>query len=534
MLPFHLAQTRTGLEACLRTVRTAQFRFAEWPARALGYFLEGPGEPLNAAFHSPDAAAHVLGLPRENVVLAQPLWLASGPVTHSGPYCLYLLPSAARDGVEGLTRQLAALRPAFEELARTLNAASDLTAGLLPTRVSSWWEALFHLATHFPTTFLGAVRGRWAADARGPLSAAARRVTFEEDIRFFGAAVPPTDVVPGVMWVGLEHDVFASTERAVEVVLEHLTRAEPLPPAPGTFAVLHQRFADIGASIGRLPEPDFPRPRLVKFANTFETEPTGEWCDFRMRIRFERLPLSRCYAEAEYLVHRGTRREHLTLWAAAGAALAASAPDGAVMFTNTEATGFGGLTAGVSCGHPYLNPAPEARWVRFVLNALKGDALEIRWRHPLKGPAQLELPLYGEAVLPFDFATASARAIERARLLDNTPAAGVGGGDDEDSAGGEADGPIDPFKFRYRGREADLSGAVLRHTLLQSLWNSGTGRPADSQEVDEVMDLVYPGEDGADDKLKNLKAETNAHLTRAGVPLKIKSAGGRLWLDPSP
>jgi len=534
MSPFHLAQTRKGLEACLRTVRTAQVRFTEWPARALGYFLEGPGEPLNTAFHSPDAAAYFLGLPRENVVLAEPLWLASGPLIHSGPYCLYLLPSNARDGVADLNRQLVALRPPFEELANTLNAASDLTAGLLPTRVSSWWEALFHLATHFPTTFLNAVRGRWAADTLGPLSAAARRVTFEEDIRFFGATAPPTDVVPGVMWVGLKHDVFASTERAVEVVLEHLTRAEPLPPAPGTFAALHQRFADIGASIGRLPEADFPRPRLVKFASTFETEPTRDWCDFRMQIKFERLPLSRCYAEAEYLVHCGTRREYQNLWAAAGAALAASAPDRAVMFTNAEATGFGGLTAGVSCGHPYLNPAPEARWVRFVLNALKGDALEIRWRHPLRGPAQLELPHYGEAVLPFDFATASARAIERAGLLDNTPAAGVGGDDDEDSAGRKIDGLIDPFKFRYRGREADFSGAVLRHKLLQSLWDSGAEMPADSKEVDKVMDLIYPGEDEADDKLKNLKAETNAQLTRAGVPLKIKSAGGRLWLDPSP
>ena len=72
MSPFDRDKTRKGLEACLRRLQEAQPRFAECAAHALGFFLEGPGDALNSAFHSADAAARFLGFPRERVAFAHP------------------------------------------------------------------------------------------------------------------------------------------------------------------------------------------------------------------------------------------------------------------------------------------------------------------------------------------------------------------------------------------------------------------------------------------------------------------------------
>ena len=160
MSPFDRDKARKGLEACLRRLRDAQLRFAECAAHALGCFLEGPGDAINSAFYSPDAAARFLGFPRGRVVVAQPLSHSTPPMTHSGPYFLFLRGDAAaaapdQDSAAALNRQLTALRPIFEGLHQVVSAApADAMATRLPVRVSSWWEALFHLAVHFPTTFL--------------------------------------------------------------------------------------------------------------------------------------------------------------------------------------------------------------------------------------------------------------------------------------------------------------------------------------------------------------------------------------------
>jgi len=351
-------------------------------------------------------------------------------MTHSGPYCLVLRDDAAAmtaDPAATLGRQRAALRPIFDALHQVVTAAPpDALAARLPDRVSSWWEALFHLAVHFPGTFLDAGRVRWAAEAAGPPRRGLLSCWGEELIRFAGGAAPAADAVPGAMWVGLEHDVFSSTEAAIHCLLAHL--ADPAPPAEtdvvyATFTGLRARFAALARCRhprqgGQSPAP----PRLVKFASTFTTGPTAEWCDFPMRTAFERLPLARHHADIEYLFHRDTMTEEAELWAEAGAALPASIGDGALMFSTAELNEFGGYSLGFDCGTPYLNPDPAARWVRFVFNRLRRDRVSIRWHDKPTGGAGFAEPLYGDAVLDCDFSAASAVAIQRAGLVRRGPA----------------------------------------------------------------------------------------------------------------
>ena len=425
MSPTDRLKARAGLEACLRRLRDVQPRFAECAAHALGVFQEGPGDAMNSAYHSRDAAARFLGYALDRVLLAQPLSYSSPPMTHSGPYCLFLRDDATAgtpDPAATLNRQLAALRPIFDALHQVVSSAPpDAMAARLPARVSSWWEALFHLAVHFPDTFLSAGRVRWAAEAVGPPRRGLLSCWGEELIRFGGGAAPAADAVPGAMWVGLQHDVFASTEAAIHCLLAHL--AEPAPQAEAeavyaTFTGLRARFAVLarcrhswqgGQSLAA--------PRLVKFASTFTTGPTGEWCDFPMQTAFARLLLARCHADAEYLFHRGTPTEEADLWAEAGAALPASIGDGASMFSTAELNEDGGYSFGLGCGTPYLNPDPAARWVRFVFNVLNDTRVDVRWRDKPTGRVQFIEPLYGDAVLNCDFAAASALAIQRAGLV---------------------------------------------------------------------------------------------------------------------
>ncbi len=94
-----------------------------------------------------------------------------------------------------------------------------------------------------------------------------------------------------------------------------------------------------------------------------------------------------------------------------------------------------------------------------------------------------------------------------------------------------ADGPCDPFLFRFDGKEIDLSAAPLRHRLLCLLWNAEAGQPFASRTTETILDDLYPGDDDADGSLKVLQSRTNKRLKENGLQIEIRSSGGKFWME---
>ena len=96
------------------------------------------------------------------------------------------------------------------------------------------------------------------------------------------------------------------------------------------------------------------------------------------------------------------------------------------------------------------------------------------------------------------------------------------------------DGPTGRFHFHFQRRLLDLSRSPLRYRLLIALWDSDRHRPVRDRETTDVMDELWPDDDKADNKFRNLIFETNGALARAAIPLKIRTLSGRVWLDIRP
>jgi hypothetical protein len=396
------------LDRHLRRLRDARTRFADAPVRGLAAFIEGPEHRDHFLLHNADAGIRFLNTGRHHVTLARPM---THGLPHSGPYYAYIhnhLPA------ETLAAQVAALTPVLDGFFQTLGMLSPrVSRPLLPADLTSGWEAVFHLACHFPRTQFGVFRGRWERPGGDPATLPWYRDEFLT--RFAGPRGEMHDIHSHVIWAGLEDDFWASTEAALERVRDFLEPPDPAPAAD--FADLHARFTAVGRAFPSYDALRSVRPRVVKFGGTFDTPPTAEWCDFPLHIECQKLPLSRNHADAEYLVYRDAVEGYGELWAEAGRALAGVAVDGPVMFTCETLFESPAYRAAWHCGPAYLNPAPAARWARFVFRTLRGDGVEVRWRNPPAGPEDFDRPLYGDAVLATDFAAASALAIERAGLL---------------------------------------------------------------------------------------------------------------------
>ncbi len=94
------------------------------------------------------------------------------------------------------------------------------------------------------------------------------------------------------------------------------------------------------------------------------------------------------------------------------------------------------------------------------------------------------------------------------------------------------DGPFGAFGFRFRGAEvAHL--ASLRHRLVVFLWDAKAGRPHKFREAGDVLAELYPDEEGAEARLKNLMRHLGVALLEAGVPLRPVQRGGKCWLEPA-
>lgn len=97
-----------------------------------------------------------------------------------------------------------------------------------------------------------------------------------------------------------------------------------------------------------------------------------------------------------------------------------------------------------------------------------------------------------------------------------------------------ADGPKDRLRFAYGGREVDLSDKPMRHQLLAALWDEAERCPHRERAVTDVMAELWPGEDDADGKFKNLCSQVRRDLVAARIGLTVRTAAGRVWLEKLP
>ena len=505
MSRLHAGEALRDLDRHLRRLRDARPRFADAPLRAMAAFVEGPDHPHHFLLNNADAAIRFLGTERRHAALARPKTLG---LPHSGPYYAYVprhLPA------ESLAAQVAALTPVLDGFFQTVRGLPPREARpLLPADLTSRREAVFHLACHFPRTQFGVFRGRWGRAGGDP--AGPSHLRDESLIRFAGPRGAIHDVHPRVIWAGLEDDLWASAEAAIERLRDLL--APPAPAPAADFAGLHAHFSAVSRTFPSSGALRATRPRVVKFGGTFDIPPTVEWCDFPLRIDCDKLLLSRNHADAEYLVYRSAVDGYGELWADAGRALAGVADDGPVMFTCETHFESPAYRAAWHRMPAYLNPDPAARWARFVFRALRGDGVAVRWGNPPAGPADFDRPLYGDAVLAADFAAASAMAIERAGLLRRAQPVAL----TETGPAPPPDGPEGGRWVRHRGKRHEVGGGVT-YLMLAYMW------PRDSARFEELMGVggAVWEEKQSGSAVSTAVARANAALL-PGVPWRLRSS----------
>ncbi len=447
MSAYQTSQALAGLRAILDRLRRDAERFRRMPLSAVGLFHEGYSPFDTPGLDDLRLVARFLDVPAGHVHQIEGTRYAHRDTTHDGPFFAYLMPQehmlARIMGLE-VEHHLNSFRATFSQLHALTLRLPPAVRRMVPAEPSGWWATLFHLAIHFPRTFLDASRERWVnvtapAPGVGPLSAALLRYPHESRVRetrfqFGEMQAPCDDIIPGVLWSRLNTDLFSATEAAVELLIERLE--QPPPTAPNLSVVgeqfegLHARFAALSEWERRSPRPTAGRPeppvhlrwypefRVLKVANAFRMPPAHQWCEFPMELDFDRLLLAHHHADAEYLISRHLPAEFLTLAEQAGNALPPFTTDAPVLFSRLVQSG-GVLTVPAAA----LNPDPVARWVRFVFymhraNDPTGGA-GVRFLDP---PTPTPFPdLYGYATLPTGLFEASARAIEFANLLPNTP-----------------------------------------------------------------------------------------------------------------
>jgi hypothetical protein len=91
---------------------------------------------------------------------------------------------------------------------------------------------------------------------------------------------------------------------------------------------------------------------------------------------------------------------------------------------------------------------------------------------------------------------------------------------------------IRTVRISLQKKSIDFSNSPLRHRLLSALWDTDRGKPFDSRLITEVMCEVYPDDEAADAKLKNLYSQVAKALKRAGFPITVTAAAGKIWLAP--
>ena len=269
----------------------------------------------------------------------------------------------------------------------------------------NWWRIVFHIAWHFPRPFLNATRRRLLAKDGAPAG-----VSDETFVQTYGVG-GRTDLLPGLIYSKLEHDLCTCSEAAISVVLDALekhaqtdTLAEPEALSVEQRRKFDQLRVDFEAGAQM---PMGLECKLLKLADSFESPPAIEWAHLEVGGCVERfLTLSKLNDQQEIVQIRGPATKWFCQVAErAGNTLPTWIPDRPILFDDRKC-GFSGPT-------PVMNRDACQRWVGFVLATVKQhapDFLRVSWGTAM-GPLS-----YGLATLDRNLCAASVLAIDLARL----------------------------------------------------------------------------------------------------------------------
>ena len=142
---------------------------------------------------------------------------------------------------------------------------------------SHWWRIVFHIAWHFPRPFLKATRCRLMS-RNGVLGG----ISDETIVQLYGMH-GQIDLLPGLIYSALEHDLCTCSEAAIAVILGGLERfahvcTPALPEARVLSVEQRQAFDQLRAEFqGWAQMPMAPECKLLKLADSFESPPATEW-----------------------------------------------------------------------------------------------------------------------------------------------------------------------------------------------------------------------------------------------------------------
>src|SRR5262249_19613005 len=142
---------------------------------------------------------------------------------------------AALASVEAITSEI---RPLLRELPRPIRERLQL-----PTS-ENWWRVVFHLAWHFPRPFLRATRLRLLAKDGAPYGR-----SDETFVQLHGTG-GLSDLLPGLIFSDLEHDLCTCSDAAVGVIIDALERHAQTGPSNPPDA--HGMSADQRQTFDRL------------------------------------------------------------------------------------------------------------------------------------------------------------------------------------------------------------------------------------------------------------------------------------------
>lgn len=324
---------------------------------------------------------------------------------------------AALAHVEAVTREI---HPLLRELPRPVRDCLQLPNS------DKWWRVAFHLAWHFPRPFLQATRCRLLARDGSSCS-----ISDETFVQLHGTG-GLSDLLPGLIYSHLQHDLCTFSEAALGVISEALEQFDQreLFGRPEAQAVLDdQRRAFDRLRAEFLAGTQLPMEslecKLLKLADSFETPAASEWADLKVGGCIERFPTLSWLNDTQEIVQiRGPGTDWFCKVAErAGNALPKWVPNYPILFDDVRRNN-SGVPVGISGPRPIMNRGPLERWVGFVFATLKHhqhEALQIRWGTRI-GPLA-----YGLATLDLDLFAASVLAMDLNRLVDEAGGVSSGG-----------------------------------------------------------------------------------------------------------
>jgi hypothetical protein len=309
----------------------------------------------------------------------------------------------------------------------------------------SWWRIVFHLAWHFPRPFLKAARRRLLSMEGAPHG------NSEETLVLLHGMGGRSDLLPGLVYSALEHDLCTCSEAAITVILDSLERHAQAgtpagPEAPALSAEQRRAFDHLRAEFEAGAQmPMGLECKLLKLASSFESPPASQWASLEVGGCVERfLTLSKLNDQQEIVQIRGPATEWFCQVAErAGNALPPWIPDRPILFDDPQ--------QGFSGPRPVMNRDACERWIGIVFATIKqhaSESLRVTWGTPM-GPLS-----YGFATLDRDLCAASVLGIDLARLTTGALPAGP------------TAGPTAPTRKRSTERgegRAKLIAALTKH-----------------------------------------------------------------------